>query len=703
MAILGLALVLLLASASPTPTTSCSEHEKSSLLRFLAGLSRDGGLSASWRDGTDCCAWEGVTCGMDGAVEAISLPSKRLQGSVSPSLGGLASLSRLNLSGNSLSGALPWEIMSSGSIVVLDVSFNSLNGSLQELPPSSSRRRPMMRVINISNNYFTGQFPLWETMQSLAVLNASRNSFTGLLPSFFCASTPSFAVLDVSYNHFSGGIPPELGSCSVLRVLKAGQNSLTGNLPDELFTATALEYLSFHDNYLQGVLDGARLIKLSNLAVLDLGGNNFSGDIPDSICRLKRLKELRWDRNNMTGELPSTMGSCIELTTINLKYNYFTGDLHKVNFSILSNLRTLDVSWNSLSGTIPDSVYLCRNLTRLGLSFNNLHGQISPRIGELKSLASLSLAGNSFSNITNALHILQSSRNLNTLLIGGNFRSEEIPDDQIIDGFENLKILAVEACPLYGRIPLWISKLKNLEMLFLFNNRLSGPVPVWISTLNFLFCLDLSNNTLTGEIPAALMDMPMLQSEEEIASSSLIARDLELPVYNGPTPHYWTVSAFGAFMDLGKNYFTGEIPLEIGQLKALVSLILSFNCLSGEIPQTIGNLRNLEWLDLSNNHLSGTIPYALNNLHFLSEFNISNNDIEGLIPTVGQFDTFTNSSFFGNPKLCRHMLIHSCGSTEAHRVSTRQGSYKVIFAISFGVFFVIGMLLDQLFLVRIIG
>ncbi|KAG2648608.1 hypothetical protein PVAP13_1NG058300 [Panicum virgatum] len=540
---------------------------------------------------------------MDGAVEAVSLPSKRLEGSVSPSLGGLASLSRLNLSGNSLSGALPWEIMS---------------------------------------NSFTGQFPLWETMQSLAVLNASRNSFTGLLPSFFCASAPSFAVLDVSYNHFSGGIPPELGSCSVLRVLKAGQNNLTGNLPDELFTATALEYLSFHDNYLQGVLDGARLIKLSNLAVLDLGGNNFSGDIPDSICRLKRLKELRLDRNNMTGELPSTMGSCIELTTINLKNNYFTGDLHKVNFSILSNLRTLDVSWNSLSGTIPDSVYLCRNLTRLGLSFNNLHGQISLRIGELKSLASLSLAENSFSNITNALHILQSSRNLNPLLIGGNFRSEEIPDDQIID----------EACPF-------------------------GPIPVWISTLNFLFYLDLSNNTLTGEIPAALMDMPMLQSDEEIASSSLIARDLELPVYNGPTPRYWTFSAFAAFMDLGKNYFTGEIPLEIGQLKAL-------------IPQTIGNLRNLEWLDLSNNHLSGTIPYALNNLHFLSEFNISNNDIEGLIPTGGQFDTFTNSSFVGNPKL-------------SHRVSTRQGSYKVIFAISFGVFFVIGMLLDQLFLVRIIG
>src|SRR5438132_1334387 len=106
-----------------------------------------------------------------------------------------------------------------------------------------------------------------------------------------------------------------------------------------------------------------------------------------------------------------------------------------------------------------------------------------------------------------------------------------------------------------------------MEMLFLFNNQLSGSLPVWIGTLNFLFYVDLSNNSLEGEIPAALMEMPMLKSDE--ITSNLDPRDLGLPVYNGPSPRYYTLGAFPAVMNLGNNYLTGEIPPETGQLKAL--------------------------------------------------------------------------------------------------------------------------------------
>lgn len=66
---LGLAFVLLVSLVSPV--SSCTQQEKSCLLRFLAGLSQDGGLAASWRDGEDCCEWEGVTCGTDRAVTSV--------------------------------------------------------------------------------------------------------------------------------------------------------------------------------------------------------------------------------------------------------------------------------------------------------------------------------------------------------------------------------------------------------------------------------------------------------------------------------------------------------------------------------------------------------------------------------------------------------------------------------------------------------
>lgn len=75
---LGIALVLLMSLASIT--SSSTEQEKTSLLKFLAGLSQDGGLAESWRNVTDCCTWEGITCSMDGIVTDVSLASKNLQG-----------------------------------------------------------------------------------------------------------------------------------------------------------------------------------------------------------------------------------------------------------------------------------------------------------------------------------------------------------------------------------------------------------------------------------------------------------------------------------------------------------------------------------------------------------------------------------------------------------------------------------------------
>uniref|UniRef100_A0A8I6XZ72 non-specific serine/threonine protein kinase n=2 Tax=Hordeum vulgare subsp. vulgare TaxID=112509 RepID=A0A8I6XZ72_HORVV len=469
--------------------------ERGSLLQFLAGLSQDGGLAASWQNGTDCCKWEGITCGQDRTVTHVLLPFKGLEGNISRSLGILDALRHLDLSHNSLSGSLPLKLVSSSSITILDVSFNQLNGTLHELP-SSALPRPLQ------------------------------------IPTQLCSTSPSLTVLQLSFNQFSGRIPPRLGNCSRLRELGAGYNNLSGVIPNELFNATSLEYLSLPNNDLHGAADGTNITNLRNLVTLDLGRNNFSGKIPVSIGQLKKLEVLHLDNNKMSGELPSALSNCTNLITIDLKSNNFSGELKKVNFSHLPNLRTLDVFLNNFSGTVPESIYSCSNLTALRLAGNNLSGQLSPRIGKLKYLTFMSLTDNSFKNITNALHILKRCRNLTTLLIALNFRGEIMPKDDKIDGFENLQML------------------------------------------------DLSANNLTGEIPE-----------------------------------------------------------------------------------------------------------ALNSLHFLSAFNISNNDLKGPIPSGGQFNTFQNSSFDGNPKLCGSVLTRKCGSASTPRISPKQRNKKAIFGIAFGVFF----------------
>nr|XP_051195030.1 tyrosine-sulfated glycopeptide receptor 1-like isoform X1 [Lolium perenne] len=680
--LLGLSLVLLISFASPT--SSCTEQEQRSLLQFLAGLSHHGGLAASWKDSMDCCKWKGITCSPNRTVTNISLASRHLEGRLSPSLGNLTGLQHLNLSHNTLSGALPLELLSSGNILVIDVSFNRLDGELHDLA-SSTPSRPL-QVLNISSNLFTGRFPstTWEVMNNLVALNASNNSFTGNIPAHICNSSPSFVMLELCLNHFSGSIPPGFGNCSMLKVLKAGHNNLSGGLPADIFNATALEYLSFPNNDLHGVLDGARIINLRNLATLDLGENSFSGHIPYSVGELKKLQELHLDHNNMFGELPSALSNSTNLITIDLKSNHFSGILAKVNFSNLPNLKTLDLLYNNFSGTIPESIYSCSNLTALRLSGNNLDGQLSPRIVDLKYLTFLSLAKNYFENITHALRILQGCKNLTTLFIGQNFRRELLLEDDKISGFEKLQVLDISDCTLFGKIPLWISELADLEMLVLSGNQLNGSIPAWIETLKYLFYLDISNNNLTGEIPKALMDMPMLKSGK--AQANLDPRVFKLPVYNGPSLQYFIPAALPKMLDLSNNKFSGEIPLDIGQLKALSSVNFSFNHLTGQIPESICNLTKLQVLDLSSNNLTGDMPAALNSLNFLSAFNVSNNDLEGHTPSGGQFNTFQNSSFDGNPKLCGSMLTHKCGSTSIPPSYTKHRDKKNVFSIAFGMF-----------------
>jgi hypothetical protein len=215
--------------------------------------------------------------------------------------------------------------------------------------------------------------------------------------------------------------------------------------------------------------------------------------------------------------------------------------------------------------------------------------------------------------------------------------------------------------------------------------------------------MDVSDNRLTGEIPLTLTEMPMLSTGNAIHFDPKVFR---LPIYYGPSLQYRVVTSFPKMLNLSRNYFTCEIPPQIGQLKVLDVLDFSFNKLSGQIPHSIGSLTSLQVIDLSSNNLTGAIPAAFNSLHFLSTFNISNNDLEGPIPSGRQFDTFQNSSFIGNPKLCGSMYTHKCDSAEADQaiiLPRKHTDYKVAFVIAFSVFFGVGVLYDQLVLSKYFG
>ncbi|KAK5791890.1 tyrosine-sulfated glycopeptide receptor 1 [Gossypium arboreum] len=664
-------LLLLLQSfffASPSQA-ACDQNDRVFLLAFHSNITAPSSSPLNWTTTTDCCFWEGVGCdGPDsGRVSRLWLPSRGLTGHLSTSLLNLTLLTHLNFSHNRFTGFLPSGFFSSlNHLQVLDLSYNSLYGELPlDFISDYNNSLSPIQTLDLSSNHFSGTIRSNSVLQAvnLTIFNVSNNTLTGQVPSWICINT-SLTILDLSYNKLDGKIPTGLDKCSKLQIFRAGFNNLSGTLPADIYSVSSLEQLSLPLNHFSGGIRDA-IVQLDKLTILELFSNEFEGPIPKDIGQLSKLEQLLLHINNFTGYLPPSLMSCTNLVTLNLRVNHLEGDLSAFNFSTLQRLNTLDLGNNNFTGTLPLSLYSCKSLTAVRLASNQLEGQISPAILALRSLSFLSISTNKLTNITGAIRILKEVKNLTTLILTKNFMNEAIPNDENIigEGFQNLQILALGGCNFTGQVPKWLAKLKNLEVLDLSQNRISGLIPSWLGSLSNLFYIDLSANLISGEFPKELTSLWALATQE---SNNQVDRSyLELPVFvmpNNATSQqlYNQLSSLPPAIYLRNNNLSGNIPEAIGQLRFLHVLDLSQNDFSGSIPEELSNLTNLEKLDLSGNRLSGQIPESLRGLYFLSSFSVAYNNLQGPIPSGGQFDTFTSSSFEGNPGLCGSIVQRIC-------------------------------------------
>ncbi|KAL6285220.1 hypothetical protein ACE6H2_009610 [Prunus campanulata] len=640
---------------------ACAQVDRASLLSlaFRPPL--------NWSSSTDCCSWEGVSCQQDDddhRVVRLWLPWRRLSGVISPSITNLTHLTHLNLSHNSFSGPLPNDLFSSlSSLQVLDLSYNRLTNHLPEFSSKTTR----LETLDLSRNLFNGSIVVpASAAATLTTFNVMRNNFAGSNPiSFLCnnrSNHTSLTILNLSANKFTGEIPPGLGACSKLQVFRAGFNHLSGYLPGEIFDLVDLEELYVPSNRLSGHI-GKGIVLLTKLKILELSSNKFSGPIPSNIGKLSRLENLLLSTNNFTGHLPPSLTNCTNLSTLILRFNHLTGDVSAFNFTTLPRLTMLDLGNNNFTGELPQSLYSCKSLKAIRLASTQLTGQISPEIVALKSLSFLSLSINNLTNATGAIRILMGCKSLTTLVLSKNFLLEPVPNDENLaelDGFLNLKVLALGGCLFTGQVPSWLAKLKNLQALDLSYNLITGSIPGWLGSLPNLFYMDLSNNIFEGAFPTELCGMPALTSKET-GDHKVQEGFLELPLFvkrtNATNQQYKELSNFRRAIYVGNNLLNGTIPIQIGQLRLLHVLDFRHNNFTGSIPDQISNLANLEILDFSYNHLSGEIPASLKSLNFMSFFSVAYNDLEGLVPSGGQFDTFTTSSFEGNPGLCDQTTV----------------------------------------------
>ncbi|GJU30114.1 probable inactive receptor kinase [Tanacetum coccineum] len=90
---------------------------------------------------------------------------------------------------------------------------------------------------------------------------------------------------------------------------------------------------------------------------------------------LTQLRTLSLRRNRLSGVVPSDLELCTELRVVNFQDNMFSGDI-PTSLYRLRNLFRLDISGNNLSGVFPPDFGDLRKLTYLNVSMNRLSGRI---------------------------------------------------------------------------------------------------------------------------------------------------------------------------------------------------------------------------------------------------------------------------------------------------------------------------------------
>ncbi|KAF5459206.1 hypothetical protein F2P56_023180 [Juglans regia] len=410
---------------------------------------------------SDCCSsWDGVECDPHTAhVIGLDLSDSCLYGSINsnsslfrlshlrslnlafndfnyskiPStIGNLSWLTSLNLSYSHVSGEVPYEISYLSKLSALDLSHNNHNlhiGSLTRLQGSLPIPPPSINTYLVRNNSFTGEVsPLFCNLSSLSVLDLSFNNLSGQLHPCFCnlsqtlkalglqsnnisgtipdawAKGCSLRQIDLSHNQFQGLLPRSLANCKELGHLDVGYNKIHDTFPSWLETLTELKVFILRSNGFYGAIRDIQInCTFSNLHIIDLSDNNFSGDLPGECFQ-------RWNAMKLFGAnesqymdydirfsftLPLTLTKGIkleyeriqhELKVIDLSCNRFEGEIPEV-VGNLKGLHILNFSDNALSGHIPSSLANLTDLEILDLSQNKLFGEIPPQLSQLTFLA----------------------------------------------------------------------------------------------------------------------------------------------------------------------------------------------------------------------------------------------------------------------------------------------------------------------------
>ncbi|KAK4579508.1 hypothetical protein RGQ29_029256 [Quercus rubra] len=219
-----------------------------------------------------------TTFGKFEKMQALGLFGNRLSGEIPTSIGNLTQLFEIDLYDNKFEGTIPPSLVNCRHLQNLDISQNKLNGSIPRQLICIFSLLSLLYV-NLSHNSFTGKLPFEVgNLKNINKLDISNNNFFGAIP----ASIGNCLILEYLYlqgNSFHGAIPSSMASLKGLRHLDVSQNNLSGSIPEGLEKLLFLEKLNLSFNNFEGEVPIEGVLK--NISAVSLIVNTkLCGGIP---------------------------------------------------------------------------------------------------------------------------------------------------------------------------------------------------------------------------------------------------------------------------------------------------------------------------------------------------------------------------------------------------------------------------------------
>ncbi|XP_059627523.1 receptor-like protein EIX2 [Cornus florida] len=424
------------------------------------------------------------------SLRALYLSHNQLNGTIPSFIGNLSSLRALYLSGNQLNGTIPTSMGFLSNLEELGVGHNSLGGIVSKINFAKLSKLEvfgyvfklylLQRELQLGFSFSTSSASVELLQDGSKVSCMATNTNIFILFGHFSVGNFRHSsrmvvevgfryVLDLANNILSGEVSHCLMHWQRLECVNIGSNHLSGKIPNPVgsLSCTHLSLINLGENEFTGLIPNW-IGEMLCLGVLRLRSNKFIGNIPSKICQLSNLIILDLGNNSLSGPIPKCWKNISAMITTNSSIRHSFGVvLYKNNIQIYKNIlslvtlvtkgreseyedilglvRSIDLSNNNLSGSIPYELFSLHALQVLNLSHNQITGKILENIGGMTMLESFDISRNHLLG-----EILQSTSNLTFLsyldLSYNNF-SGRIPSGTQLQSFNATSYIGnVELC-----------------------------------------------------------------------------------------------------------------------------------------------------------------------------------------------------------------------------------------------------------------